>query len=340
MNSMNARKTGGGPAARIRLEGCRLHPRRGRGIACFLVWLGAVLALPAARAQELSHDGRYWLEVEVIVFTQPSLPTGVPEHALPEKTRLEYPRNLTSLLPPGSSYTVEFPAPEPVLETPPGAGPVLGIAPNAPRTLNPPLSAQQRPFGPRYSPAKPDGFRLLDPARDPFVALRPPERKLAGAVRRLEGAEGRRVLYHEAWRQPLPSQGTGQWVFLRGGERYGANNELEGSFRLGGIPGALTVDLNLWFSRFLTPAAMGFNPTEWRLPAQPFPPARMGPEAAQGRPSAAPPIYWVEEVAPLRQSRRLTRNALGYFDHPRIGVLVQLRPYVLPEPEDFTSRFE
>ena len=55
----------------------------------------------------------------------------------------------------------------------------------------------------------------------------------------------------------------------------------------------------------------------------PFPPEDMA--------ASLDPTPWtLSAVWQLAQTRELGANQLYYLDHPAIGVLIQVRPYVLP----------
>src|SRR5690606_30439648 len=60
-----------------------------------------------------------------------------------------------------------------------------------------------------------------------------------------------------AWRQPAAALADTQAVFVRGGERYGEHDELEGSLRATQIPGGVDVNVNLWLNRFERAPAFG-----------------------------------------------------------------------------------
>ena len=49
--------------------------------------------------------------------------------------------------------------------------------------------------------------------------------------------------------------------------------------------------------------------------------------ASQGAGSWYPDSIWQ-----LNQMRDLSPNALYYLDHPTLGLLVEIRPYLVPEP--------
>ncbi len=44
-------------------------------------------------------------------------------------------------------------------------------------------------------------------------------------------------------------------------------------------------------------------------------------------------VWYPEKIWQLNQTRELGPNALYYLDHPTMGVLVEIRPYELPELE-------
>ena len=297
------------------------------------------LALPAA-AQEFSYDGNRWFEVELIVFTNEGiLPDS--ELAIPERVEPSYPRRLRELGRIREAYQVNFDVLDALLEP----APAVVSGGQAPGASSEAAPEPAETYGPAYSPAAPQPWRLPDLRRDPFLALPPEQRQLEEVERRLASAPGHRILYHGAWRQPALSPSQGEAVFVRGGDRYGEHNELEGSVQLSYTGGRVDLAVNLWYVRFMAATFLESVLQRWELPAQPFPPE----QEAQSPPpasSAASPrggaaarfpargqVYRVSEVAQLRQVRSPEPGTLQYYDHPDFGVIVQVRPYTLPLPQ-------
>lgn len=289
------------------------------------------------QAQEYSHDGNRWYEVEVSIFTNDFPPGEHTEIAVPEKFSAAYLSRVQKLLPRTASLAVDFP------------GELLPSSPDQSRLppANDVLTPAEPPvqMGPLYSPAVADSFHLLDVDRDPYVDLDARFAQFTAMNRNIDSSPDHRLLWHEVWRQPMQGRGQAPAVFIQGGDVRGTHSELEGSLRLSDSSGNVMLDINVWLTRFVfgQPAP----DAEWQLPARPFP---VPTDAEDSRAPAAGPVQveraarpdWsASEVWQLELSRELAANQLVYLDNPALGVLIQIRPYVLPpgqtagEGEDF-----
>jgi hypothetical protein len=311
----------------------RRFTRRARLVAAVL--FAALAYAPVLRAQQLSSDGAYWYEIEVTIFSSQYPEVPYAEIPVPEKSNLRYLPQLRLLQNPGDSYQVVFPPSEPSLpaatlqQSPlPGAlaPDTLTVAPAAPVILE----------GPLFSPAVPESFKIADYARDPFIALDRRTWRFVDVNSRLQSGGEHTVLWHKVWRQPLRARAQTSALQVQGGNEYGDHYQLEGSLRFSGQNGQANVDINVWLSSFVT--APPTTEEEWQLPEMPVltPPALREPlpslETALVTP--VPAVVWYpEKIWQLNQTRELGPNALYYLDHPTMGVLVEIRPYELPELE-------
>lgn len=118
-----------------------------------------------------------------------------------------------------------------------------------------------------------------------------------------------RVLAHKAWLWPAEEPARATAIAINGGRQVGAHHELEGYIALG-VDHFLHIDTQFWLSRF--GAAYGETPT---LPAAPGVVAE--PTIDNTMPS---------QVFLLRERRRMRSGELHYFDHARLGLLVQVTP--------------
>jgi hypothetical protein len=302
------------------------------------VLLGAALPAALAQAQELSADGNRWYEVEVSIFAIEAPRGPNSEQPVSSNTRAVYLPRLQALVPPASSYQVEFavaaaPATEPLPLLSPAAGGFaqpLVLAADAPAPL----------LGPIHSPALRDSFRVLDAAYDPYLELDTSNGQFGPLNRNLQNSGDYRVLWHRLWRQPMLGRNQVRTVFVAGGSQYGSHMEVEGSIRLsdGGNAGRAMLDLNIWMNSFRRG-----GPTEdsqWQLPELPLPvPGLLPPiealQSAEGNRLALPLVeeWGLTEVWQQEESRELVPGQLYYIDHPALGVLVEIRPYVLPVRE-------
>lgn len=123
-----------------------------------------------------------------------------------------------------------------------------------------------------------------------------------------------RVLTHAAWLWPAEEPARATAVAISAGRQVGAHRELEGYVALG-ADHFLHIDTQLWLSRF--GSAGGEAPS---LP--PLPGAVPDAGATEGLPS---------QVFLLREQRRMRSGELHYFDHARLGLLVQVTPLAAPQ---------
>lgn len=281
----------------------------------------------ALSAQEFSYDGKRWFEVELSVFTNETPASAYSEQPVAKNLSLQYFPKLQKLLTPISSLMVEFP--EDALPSP--------FSQPASVNLGQPNIEQQeepvREMGPLYSPAIRDAYKVSDYSRDPFITLAARAARFNSINRDLAGSSEHRVLWHEVWRQPIQPRAQTPAIFVYGGELRGTHAELEGSLRLSDLGGKPTLDINLWLNSFgaVPQVVQTERQVEWKVPQLPLPLD----ELTVASPDV-PPLMPVEEPAiiavwQLQQTRDLGAELLYYLDHPAIGVIIQLRPYLLPE---------
>jgi hypothetical protein len=272
-----------------------------------------------AHAQELSYDGKRWYDVEVSIFTN-DVPGGTrSEIPVAHKLTTAYLPRLRELTQRSSAFLIEFP--EDRIPAAPEVSPPLApaVAPEVPVAV----------MGPVYSPALRDSFKITDFDRDPFVDLDTRASQFNSMLRSIEAAPEHRLLWHKVWRQPMQGRAQTSAVFVSGGDRHAGHSELEGSLRLVDNAGGAMLDVNIWLNEFragvAAPAATAAPMEEWKIPAFPFPPAEAAPVPET--------LAWeLAAVWQLAQTRELDANELYYLDHPAIGVLIQVRPYLLPPP--------
>jgi hypothetical protein len=118
-----------------------------------------------------------------------------------------------------------------------------------------------------------------------------------------------RVLTHQAWLWPGVAPGQAIPVAISGGRQNGAHRELEGYIAMS-AGHFLQIDTQLWLSRFGGDGAG----------ALPLPPVPGTVPASDEASSAASRIFL------LREQRRMRSGELHYFDHSRLGLLVQVTP--------------
>ena len=282
-----------------------------------------VLALPVwpavLQAQEISYDGNRWFEVEISVFSNEYPTSEYSERPVAKNLSLQYLPKLQELLTPISSLMIDFP--EPVLATA-ILEPVSESAEPQPET---PIE-----IGPLNSPAVPSGFKVSDYARDAYIALADRVASFNAINRNLTSSADHRILWHQVWRQPLRARAQTPAILVSGGELVGNHAELEGSLRLSDVNGKPMFDINVWLNRFGNSAATGES--EWKVPERPLQlqEAEEVQEAGEAVLITAD-IKPIVEIWQMQQSSDLGARELYYLDHPALGVVIQLRPYLLPE---------
>jgi hypothetical protein len=123
---------------------------------------------------------------------------------------------------------------------------------------------------------------------------------LAGVVQRLQNSSAYRVHYHKAWQQPLLDKGSAKSVNILSEDQL-----VEGVLRLYKLT-YLHADIDLWFkenSDYVSSwADAGAEGMDLQGPSNPH----------------------------LKQIRRIRSGDLIYFDHPRIGAILELTPVDTP----------
>jgi hypothetical protein len=130
--------------------------------------------------------------------------------------------------------------------------------------------------------------------------IQPAELTLTAKANRINNAGDFRVLYHEAWKQPIRSKGSAKTIQINA-----LNNLIEGSLKLYQVS-YLHADLDIWFKE---------NEPElqqWQTAL---------PEGIEVSGPRNPNLYEI---------RRVKSDTINYFDHPRMGALIQLTPVDAP----------
>lgn len=134
---------------------------------------------------------------------------------------------------------------------------------------------------PGYENPKP-----ADIAHDPFYILPDNLRELNRQADALKYSKTQRLLFHEAWRQPVKSPSSAPSIVIAAGERYGDHRELEGSFNLS-VSRYLHLSTNLWLTDFMR-------------------------NTGQSSRSVNQEGFWPE--LPTRPSQRRNRSTSTYYD--------------------------
>jgi Peptidoglycan-binding protein, CsiV len=250
--------------------------------------------------------------VELLVFSQPSGATAEQWEALPE---LRYPTPSRFLIYPGE---------QPLAPSSVGAATSGGALP-AMNTLPAPMQ----------------------PAL--FTTLPPEQQQLATKAAAMSRSGRYRILFHDAWLQPISSQAESVPIVLDRSGDGGAWPALQGSIKLY-LDTYVYLQTNLWLN-----TRGEYLPGVWRMPAPPLAPASHA--AISALPATAKPVgqsvgagaqkppmdtqvgkstlgmgdtpgpeYPFRHAVLLQQTRRIPSGKIAYVDHPLLGVLVQVSP--------------
>lgn len=146
--------------------------------------------------------------------------------------------------------------------------------------------------------------------------------------RTLSQSTGHRIVYHNAWRQPLRRRSATPAIGLQGGREFGTRAEVEGSVILyaGSTRDRLMLEANLWLTQFSADQAAS---SSWTLPVLPAVLERTQTQAETTNES-----YQISRIIEFRQSREMRLEQFHYLDHPAMGMLVQVTPWQVPPPPE------
>lgn len=290
---------------------------------CSLIGLlAATLWVTSIQAQESPT----WYQVEMIVFERTGGAEGIEQW--PRNIQLRYPVDWVALEEPEDS-----------------AEPEEAETTERPSWDNG-LAALNKP-------------RPVDYARDPFLPLPEDSRNLDRYANAMNRSGEYRVLFHEAWRQPVDELENSPAMLIRGGDSFDDHSELEGSITLS-VSRYLHLHTRLWFTEF--EPNYGQPPGAWpELPRRPNSPQPerdetdeswstpswgdewqnssnnawdMSLNTTSSLPDFMEDDYVPRRIVTLNQQRRMRSEELHYLDHPVIGLLVRITPYERPEEEE------
>lgn len=282
----------------------------------------------AASAQEESAER--WYQIEVAVFTQPAneqLAAGA--EAFRKDIQLSYGDHVQLLSDAGTL-----------------------LAETNPVTEDPQATAAE--LAPSEEPALTEAQiamveQLL--SHQPFVKLPAELRNLNETLAALTRNKRQRLLFHEAWRQPLTEPEQALAIVVTGGDQFDHLPELSGTISIGASR-YLHLSADLWFTEFANNVGQG----EQGWPALPAAPKAQAEEISDtqinlqaGADAGGQGDLWqqfsviddtyqmmldkpyvITNLATLRQSRRMRSGEVHYIDHPKIGMLVFIQPYEIP----------
>lgn len=147
-----------------------------------------------------------------------------------------------------------------------------------------------------------------------FIARSPEDRALATAASRLATQGGARILWHERWTQALAKPGNSVPILVYGGPLLIDRFQLEGTVDISRTD-AIEARARVWLN----------GPNVGREPI-------LVATDASARDAVPDPIALVmDRYLAINEQRTLAPGELTYFDHPRFGVLIRVRPVTPPE---------
>ncbi|CAA0119971.1 Uncharacterised protein [Halioglobus japonicus] len=277
--------------------------------------LAAVLLLPVYTQAQSDQ----WYKVELLVFSRPAGATAEHWDAIPD---LNYPARSQFL-----SYPGEEQAPLSGTSIPEG---------------NAPAAPTSQPSTPQPS----------TPQAKAFATLPASQRQFSGKASAMQRSGRYRILFHEAWLQPMSGQAQTLPIILDRSGDGGPWPALQGSIKLY-LSRYFYLDTNLWLN-----TQGEYLPGDWRMPAPPLAPASKpqqvsvystpsspGAATIAGADGLAAPdselqldgdleadgAYPFRHAVLLDQTRRMRSGDVVYIDHPLLGVLVTITPLAAAE---------
>lgn len=266
-----------------------------------------------------------WYKVELMVFVQPS---GAMSEHWPATPQLAYPDDVRFLIP--RNDISDGLQPEDVIAN----------------TDLEPLSAAGQPASDGLAPLTAE-LSAQDDTTDwqlptPFAVLPSAQLEFGNSTAYMQRAGGYRILFHEAWAQPVNEQAQSEAIVLDVTPTADAWPELQGSIRLF-LARYLHLETNLWLN-----TQGEYLPPGWNMPPPPVPPtpapavpapSTEQPEYLSDEPwgpedeaflfdviTAQGPIYPYRHAVLMQQKRRMRSNEVHYLDHPLLGVVAKLTP--------------
>lgn len=259
-----------------------------------------LLVLPASYTSVARAQSLY--RVELMVFAYPAEGASEQWEALPD---LAYPDQSRLLIDPADQRAAAAQA----------ANPASSLAP---------ANASDAP-GP-------------EPSASAYVLLPASARDLGAAAASMRSSGRYRVLFHEAWLQPIPGKSAAVPIVLDRSTEGGVWPELQGTITLYQA-GEFILETKLWRN-----TGGEYLPGTWRMPAPPRGPGSDAMGGTQGQRGAIPAAqgsvgqisdagadnYPYRHAVLLQQSRRMRPGQVYYIDHPLLGVAVKITSLEAP----------
>ncbi|MAZ89759.1 MAG: hypothetical protein CL693_19155 [Cellvibrionaceae bacterium] len=191
--------------------------------------------------------------------------------------------------------------------------------------------------------------QLVDLEREAYYLLPKAMRALNEQAQELKWSRAHRVLFHEAWRQPILNSDRATSILVSAGESYGQHKELEGTFSIS-VSRYLHLRTNLWFTQF----AHNYGQDKGLWPDLPTSPEQLDYSITKIEEDITSPWdkieplndeydkilarpFVPERIALIKQKRRMRSKEIHYVDHPNVGIILLIEPYEVPVEEDHTE---
>ncbi len=188
--------------------------------------------------------------------------------------------------------------------------------------------------------------------REPYYLLPKELRALNEQAQELKWSRQHRVLFHQAWRQPIVDKAEATSIIINAGDIYGTHSELEGTLSIS-VSRYLHLKTNLWFSEF----AHNYGQDRGEWPELPVRPSQQEYSLTQFEENIESPWDRVqplndeydkildrpfvpEQITLIKQKRRMRSKEVHYIDHPKVGIVILLDPYEVPELTPVDTSFE
>lgn len=309
-----------------------------------LISVAALLGSPLS-AQTLSDDSAEqepdrWYQVEVILLAHKQ---STNDEIWRTDIALAYPPNWVELKDPEKFLAEPVPCPpeldaaaEP--EQPPSNPDDIA----SPNSCHAPLATDESTVDESTGGEPQPAPLLADLDREPYYLLPKELRALNDQAQELKWSRQHRVLFHQAWRQPIVDKSEATSIIIAAGEQFGDNAELEGTISIN-VSRYLHLNTNLWFSEFSH--NYGQDKGQWpELPTRPdlqdFSSIQIEDDAISPWDKIQPlndeydkilaKPYIPQRITLIKQKRRMRSKEIHYIDHPKVGLVILIEPYEVP----------
>ncbi len=299
----------------------------------------SAIAQVDSNSTEEQADADRWYQVEVILFAHKQTASN---EILRNDIALAYPPNW-----------IQLKDPEALIEVCEAAAQTTDSSTNtaAESADNTPAEPQNSPCPQMENTEDHDQAmrQLVDLEREAYYLLPKSMRALNEQTQELKWSRAHRVLFHEAWRQPILDKDRATSILVSAGESYGQHKELEGTFSIS-VSRYLHLRTNLWFTQF----AHNYGQDKGQWPDLPISPEKLDYSITKIEEDITSPWdkieplsdeydkilarpFVPERIALIKQKRRMRSKEIHYVDHPNVGMILLIEPYEVPAEIDLSE---